>query len=178
MKTQKERTVYVRSVRTVFGEIQLAETDRGVCRIALPNERRSSAGLSEWLANSKMRNFRVVTGGQENKKAARQIKEYFAGKRKTFDFKIDFQAGGFKRKALLEGVRKIPYGQTRSYSDIAKAVGNPRACRAVGNANATNPLPLVIPCHRVVGAHGLGGYGGGLEMKRRLLELEGANYER
>lgn len=165
--------LYVHSVKTPFGEVQLAATERGVCRITLPGPHASDTLHSE-IAGSALKHHRIVTGGAENRKAAAQIKEYFSGKRKKFSFKIDLHADGFKRKTLLDGVMKIPYGQTRSYGEVATMVGNPRACRAVGNANATNPLPLVIPCHRVVAAHGLGGYGGGEALKKRLLELEGA----
>ncbi|HSH00265.1 MAG TPA: methylated-DNA--[protein]-cysteine S-methyltransferase [candidate division Zixibacteria bacterium] len=167
--------LYVHNVKTPFGEVQLAATERGVCRITLPGPH-AGVSLHSEIAGSALRNHQVVTGGAENRKAAAQIKEYFNRKRTKFSFKIDLHAEGFKRKTLLDGVMKIPYGQTRSYGEVAAMVGNPRACRAVGNANATNPLPLVIPCHRVVAAHGLGGYGGGEALKKRLLELEGATY--
>ena len=176
-----EPVLYVHSAKTRFGEIQLAATERGVCRITLPGPR-AAATLSAEIADSALRNHREifedfsVSGRAENRKAASQIKEYFKGARKKFSFKIDLHAEGFKRTALVEGVMKIPYGLTRSYGEVAEMVGNPRACRAVGNANATNPLPLVIPCHRVVAAHGLGGYGGGEELKKRLLKLEGVIY--
>jgi len=107
-------------------------------------------------------------------KAAGQLEEYFAGKRCEFDVPLDPQGTQFQRsvwKALL----KIPYGETRSYKQIAQMVENPKGCRAVGMANNKNPIWIVIPCHRVIGADGsLTGYGGGLEMKQRLLELEKA----
>ncbi|MFQ5606705.1 MAG: methylated-DNA--[protein]-cysteine S-methyltransferase [Candidatus Zixiibacteriota bacterium] len=167
-----EQALYVHQVESVLGRIELAQTDRGVCRIRLPGERGS---LLDELVESADTDFEALFGGPENLRAARQLKEYLAGKRKRFDFKLDIQASGFKRRALVDGVMKIPYGQTRSYSDVARSIGSPRACRAVGNANATNPLPFVIPCHRVVAAHGIGGYGGGLELKKTLLDLEARN---
>lgn len=104
----------------------------------------------------------------------RQLREYFAGRRKRFDLKLDFVGTPFQRsvwKALLT----IPFGETRSYGQIAKQVGRPSASRAVGAANGQNPVAIVAPCHRVIGSTGaLTGFGGGLEAKQRLLRLEGA----
>jgi len=108
-------------------------------------------------------------------KAAGQLEEYFAGKRREFDVPLDPQGTQFQR-IVWNALLKIPYGETRSYKQIAQMVGNPKACRAVGMANNKNPIWIVIPCHRVIGADGsLTGYGGGLEMKQRLLELEKAD---
>lgn len=104
--------------------------------------------------------------------AERQIGEYFAGTRRTFDFRIAPEGTAFQR-AVWEALRRIPYGRTRTYRQIAEAIGHPAACRAVGMANHRNPIVVVIPCHRVVGADGsLTGYAGGLEVKARLLGLE------
>jgi O-6-methylguanine DNA methyltransferase len=105
---------------------------------------------------------------------ARQLEEYFAGRRRRFDLPLDVRGTEFQRRCWQE-LLKIPYGETRSYADIASAIGNPPAVRAVGLANGQNPIAIVVPCHRVIGSDGsLTGYGGGLEVKRRLLELEGA----
>lgn len=102
----------------------------------------------------------------------RQLDEYFAGTRKAFDFPYRLHGTPFQ-KAVWAALREIPYGETRSYKDIAKAVGRPNAFRAVGMANHANPIFIAIPCHRVIGTNGsLVGYGGGLEMKKALLELE------
>lgn len=105
--------------------------------------------------------------------AVRQLEDYFAGRRKVFDLRLAPQGTAFQLRvwnALLE----IPFGQAVSYSDIAIAVGNPNAVRAVGLANGRNPIPIVIPCHRVIGKDGtLTGYGGGLPIKQKLLALEG-----
>ncbi len=104
--------------------------------------------------------------------AARQLREYFAGTRRNFDFAWELRGTPFQ-KAVWQALRQIPYGQTRTYRQIAEAVGNPKATRAVGMANHRNPLMIVVPCHRVVGADGsLTGYAGGLAMKQALLELE------
>lgn len=102
----------------------------------------------------------------------RQLDEYFAGTRTTFDFPLRLQGTAFQEK-VWAALRDIPYGETRSYQQIAQAIGQPKACRAVGMANHRNPIYIVVPCHRVVGANGaLTGYGGGLDMKKALLELE------
>ncbi len=101
-----------------------------------------------------------------------EIKEYLAGKRRSFDFKYELYGTEFQM-SVWRALAGIPYGQTRTYQQMAEAVGNPRACRAVGMACNKNPLMIVIPCHRVVGSDGsLTGYAGGLEMKKHLLELE------
>ena len=106
------------------------------------------------------------------KKTARQLNEYFAGERREFELELAPEGTKFQVE-VLEALRGIPYGETRTYRDIAVAVGRPKAVRAVGNANGRNPLPIVIPCHRVIGSDGsLTGFGGGIETKRYLLDLE------
>jgi|SRR5579872_215465 O-6-methylguanine DNA methyltransferase len=103
-----------------------------------------------------------------------QLEEYFAGKRRHFDFAVDLRGTGFQL-SCWNALRAIPYGETRSYAEIARAVGKPNAFRAVGMANNRNPIAIVVPCHRVIASDGgLCGYGGGLDVKRKLLELEGA----
>ena len=105
----------------------------------------------------------------------RQLDEYFSGARKAFDFPYRMHGTPFQEK-VWAALRDIPYGETRSYKDIAEAIGQPKASRAVGMANHANPIFIAIPCHRVIGADGsLVGYGGGLEMKKSLLALEKAN---
>ncbi len=116
-----------------------------------------------------------VQGGAENaltELVFRQLDEYFAGARRSFDFPYRLHGTLFQEK-VWAALREIPYGETRSYKDIAEAIGHPRAFRAVGMANHANPVFIAVPCHRVIGADGsLVGYGGGLEMKTALLELE------
>lgn len=108
------------------------------------------------------------------KNAAKQLKEYFDGKRKDFDLPLNPHGTEFQRKDW-DALCKIPYGETRSYKDIAEMLGNPKACRAVGLANNRNPIAIIIPCHRVIGSNGsLVGYAGGLHIKEGLLRLEGA----
>lgn len=106
------------------------------------------------------------------KEAKKQLDEYFAGKRRIFSLPLSFQGTAFQIR-VWEALRTIPYGETWYYGQLAEAVGNPRACRAVGMANNRNPLPILIPCHRVIGKNGsLTGYGGGLDIKEKLLALE------
>ena len=105
-------------------------------------------------------------------RAAEMLTEYFDGKRKVFDLPLSPEGTDFQKKAW-DALLTIPYGQTRSYKEQAEAVGNVKACRAIGAANGKNPISVIIPCHRVIGSDGsLIGYGGGLEMKKALLELE------
>lgn len=106
------------------------------------------------------------------KEAGRQLAQYFAGERKLFALPLAPQGTPFQLR-VWKALQGIPYGQTRSYGEIARAVGNEKACRAVGMANSKNPISIIIPCHRVIGANGkLVGYGGGLDKKSYLLELE------
>lgn len=105
----------------------------------------------------------------------RQLDEYFSGARKAFDFPYRLHGTPFQEK-VWAALREIPYGETRSYKDIAEAIGQPKAFRAVGTANHANPILIAIPCHRVIGSNGsLVGYGGGLDMKKALLALEKTN---
>lgn len=108
-------------------------------------------------------------------RAVTELQEYFAGERTSFDLPLHPQGTEFQ-KLVWNALREIPYGETRSYGEIAQAIGRPKACRAVGGANNKNPVMLFIPCHRVIGSNGgLTGFAGGLDMKRRLLEMEAAN---
>lgn len=105
--------------------------------------------------------------------AVRQLREYFAGKRRDFDLPLALEGTDFQRKVWRK-LQEIPYGETISYGELAKRVGNPKASRAVGSANGRNRIPIVIPCHRVIaGDGGLGGFGGGLTTKEKLLAIEG-----
>lgn len=106
------------------------------------------------------------------KKAKTQLQEYFSGRRKNFDLPLEPSGTAFQQ-AVWQALCSIPYGETRSYKDIASQIGNPKACRAVGMANNRNPIAIVVPCHRVIGANGkMVGYAGGLSVKEHLLQLE------
>ena len=126
---------------------------------------------------------RIVFGGVEETEfadevlfeAKRQLEEYFAGERRKFDVPLDMEGTEFQKK-VWRALMDIPYGEVRSYSDIAEKVGSPKAVRAVGMANHVNPIPVIVPCHRVVGKNGkLVGYAGGLAMKEWLLGMENEN---
>jgi methylated-DNA-[protein]-cysteine S-methyltransferase len=109
-------------------------------------------------------------------RAVQQLQEYFAGTRNRFDLELDFAGTDFQKK-VWQALLTIPFGETRSYSQIAEQIGNPSAVRAVGAANGKNPISIVAPCHRVIGASGkLTGFAGGLEAKERLLTLEGCEW--
>jgi len=111
-------------------------------------------------------------GGGNNPAVARQIEEFFAGKRQAFDFRLAPKGSEFQKRVWSELVR-IPFGETISYGELARRIGNPAASRAVGRANATNPIAVIVPCHRVIGTNGkLTGYAGGIELKDKLLAWE------
>jgi len=158
------------SLKTRVGTIRVAATPRGVCKIALGQE--TAEDFFHWIerrvghAPRKPQRSRLVA------LALDQITEYLEGRRREFDLPLDVHGTDFQRQ-VWAAVSAIPYGETRSYIEIAQAIGQPRAAHAVGAANRANPLPLVVPCHRVIGADGsLTGYGGGLDLKRKLLEME------
>jgi methylated-DNA-[protein]-cysteine S-methyltransferase len=155
---------------TPVGDVLVASTPRGLVRIAFRTERTDEV-LSEL---SRDVSPRVLESPRELDAVRRELDEYFEGQRETFDLPLDWQLShGFRRHAL-EALTGIPYGGTITYSELAKRAGSPRAHRAAGSACGSNPIPIVVPCHRVVRTGGaLGGYGGGIEVKEFLLELEG-----
>jgi methylated-DNA-[protein]-cysteine S-methyltransferase len=106
------------------------------------------------------------------KETATQLDEYFAGERIDFDVRMELDGTDFQREVWTE-LTRIPYGETISYGELARRVGRPSAPRAVGQANGRNPIPVIVPCHRVLASNGIGGYGGGLKVKRQLLAVEG-----
>jgi len=165
------------SVDSPFGELLVARTDRGVVKVALPTHRGSRQSADEVLEElAKLVSPRVLESPKRLDEERRELDAYFAGKRDRFDIPVDWSLtpAGFRNRAL-HAVARIPYGKTRTYGEIAKAAGNERAFRAAGTACGSNPVPLIVPCHRVVqSGGGVGNYGGGPEMKRALLDLEGA----
>jgi O-6-methylguanine DNA methyltransferase len=163
-------TLWTHVFTTVVGTIRTAATEKGLVLVALPN---TTQHQFDTLVSHQFTGWDIRPGGKTNNQAENQISAYLAGKRKEFSIPLDVRGTPFQQK-VLRRVARIPYGKTMSYGDIARAMGQPGASRAVGSANAHNHLPLVIPCHRVVAANGLGGYGGGLPMKQRLLTMEGA----
>jgi len=154
-----------------FGPLLVATTPRGLVRISLPAYDPGET-LEELAARISPR---VLEAPARLDDVRRQLDLYFEGRLHEFDVPLDWQLSrGFRRRAL-RAIGRIPYGKTRSYTQIARSAGNERAVRAAGTACGANPLPIVVPCHRVLRSGGaLGGYGGGLPMKEALLEMEGA----
>lgn len=150
------------STMTRIGEITIFEENGEIIRVALPISVVSTDGC-------RCVKTPVIID------AIKQLTEFLDSRRKTFNLKLALKGTPFQKKVWLE-LLKIPYGKTVSYQDIAVAIGNPKACRAVGMANNKNPIPIFIPCHRVIGKNGcLIGYAGGLDLKKSLLEIEQIN---
>lgn len=147
----------VEYLETPLGPMRISATDRGLTEARFVE----GAGLNE-----------LPAGNSVTAAAVSQLREYFAGNRRTFDLPLAAVGTAF-RQQVWQALQKIPYGQTCSYRDIAQVIGNPKAVRAVGTSNGSNPIAIIVPCHRVVGADGrLTGYAGGLERKQWLLDLE------
>jgi methylated-DNA-[protein]-cysteine S-methyltransferase len=142
-----------------------AQTSVGLFDVIISNE-----GIRE----IKLMNKKIDRKGESsNKKYLKQLQEYAEGKRQHFDLSLDVAGTTFQKK-VWQAAAAIPYGKTKTYGQIAKQIGHPKAARAVGTALGKNPVCIVVPCHRVVGSTGLGGYAYGLTMKKELLKLEGA----
>ncbi|MBT8160856.1 MULTISPECIES: methylated-DNA--[protein]-cysteine S-methyltransferase [Arthrobacter] len=160
-----------RTVDSPLGPLLLAATERGMVRVAFAAEDHDAVlqRLAEKLSP------RILRSAARLDPAARELDEYFAGKRRLFDLPLDLSLSRGFRLSVLQHLPHIAYGRTESYAEVALATGSPRAVRAVGTACATNPLPVIVPCHRVVKSDGsLGNYLGGIDAKRTLLELEAA----
>jgi len=157
-------TMYYCYVDSPIGELLLAGDDAGLAVIGFPKGSMRRNPEPEWIFNER----KLAT-------ARRQLREYFAGKRREFDLPLHLSGTEFQ-VSVLKALREIPYGETVSYGEIARRIGRPKAVRAVGAANGRNPLPIVVPCHRVIGSTGdLTGFGGGLDTKEALLRLEAEN---
>ena len=163
-------TVSRSEIDSPIGPLALYGTPAGLMAIVFP--RHSRLAVEAWL-DRVIGRAEIVDDGEVLEEPIGQLREYFAGQRTRFELDLDIRGTQFQRR-VWDAVAAVPYGQTRSYRDIAAGVGQPKAVRAVGAANGANPLPLVIPCHRIIGSNGgLHGYGGGLDVKAKLLELEG-----
>lgn len=161
--------VHTAQVDSPIGTLRLASTSAGLAFVELP--RHSGRGMQGWL-RACVPDAECRDGFAPNQVAIRQILEFIEGKRQVFDLPLDLRGTGFQ-VSVWSALREIPYGETRTYSELAVSVGRPTAVRAVGAANGANPLSLVVPCHRVINTGGkLGGYAGGLELKARLLAME------
>ncbi len=168
-----ETTLYVQygEMDSPVGPLTLLKTEKGLCRIDFGTAEENLPLINAWLKKQALK-AELTYDLSSFQSFITQINEYFAQKRKTFDLPIDLYGSEFQ-KQVWEGLREIPYGETYSYKDVATMIGSPKAVRAIGNANNKNPLPIVIPCHRVIGSNGsLVGYGGGLDKKEILINLE------
>jgi methylated-DNA-[protein]-cysteine S-methyltransferase len=169
-------TLHCTNMESAIGPLFLAASDRGL--VALEFDVRLSGQQSirpnpRHLREEK-KGFTFEDSATLMRHYVNELDEYFAGKRRAFTFPLDLRGTDFQL-ACWGALLAIPYGETRSYADIARAVAKPNAFRAVGMANNRNPIAIVVPCHRVIASDGgLCGYGGGLDVKRKLLELEGA----
>ena len=160
----KVRKTYVyKFMKSPVGKLKLVASDKGLAAILWEDDNPKRVRLN--LVEEEPRNPILL-------ETEHQLTEYFAGKRKVFTVKLDFNGTDFQ-KSVWQTLLKIPFGQTRSYGEIAKSLGNSNAMRAVGAANGKNPISIIAPCHRVIGSTGkLTGFAGGLEVKAQLLELE------
>ena len=155
--------LYFYKINTIIGSIYIVKSDKGLRSIEILEE--------NWI---KLKGEYILIESEEKcKEEIRQIREYFTGKRKEFNLVLDIEGTEFRKKVWME-LMKIPYGEVRSYSDIARAIGNEKAVRAIGQANKANPIPIVIPCHRVTGkSQKLLGYDGNhTDIQEKLIKLE------
>ncbi len=165
-----EKIYYSSFDSPLLRKVFVASTEKGVCAVDfLKTEKAFLRELKGRFAG------KIVRDDRKNKKAVDQLRKYLKGELRRFDCRLDLQGTPFQEK-VWSVLAKIPYGQTRSYRDIAKTIGHPKAFRAVGNANGRNSIPLIVPCHRVIESNGgLGGFGHGIKVKKRLLDIEKAH---
>jgi methylated-DNA-[protein]-cysteine S-methyltransferase len=163
----KMETIYYSCFNSpLLRKVFVASTERGVCFVDfVKTEKAFLKRLKERFPG------RIIRDDRKNRNILDQLKKYLKGELQHFDCKVDFRGTPFQKK-VWSALAKIPYGRTRSYRDIARAIGHPKAFRAVGNANGQNSIPLIIPCHRVIESNGgLGGFGHGIKVKKRLLDF-------
>jgi O-6-methylguanine DNA methyltransferase len=167
-KDRKMENIYYSSFNSaLLRRVFVASTEKGVCAVDFfKKEKTFLKELRESFPG------RIVRNDRKNRNVLNQLKKYLKGELQRFDCKLDFRGTLFQTK-VWSALVKIPYGQTRSYGEIAQAIGHPKAFRAVGNANGRNSIPLIVPCHRVIGSDGgLAGFGHGVRVKKQLLNLE------
>ncbi len=166
-------TLYATRFASSIGELTVASSDQGLAYLALP--RANGRGFAGWCKRYAA-DAVIVDDAERNRTAVEQVCEFLGGEREVFDLPLDLRATSFQLD-VYGVVAEIPYGECLSYGEVARRVGRAAAVRAVGAANGANPIPLVVPCHRVVASNGhLQGYAGGLELKRRLLSTESSSH--
>ena len=164
MKLPDDPSLATMRLSTPIGELRLAAIDAGLAAVLFPNQKDDSFPKRDGSTKARA----------HLDKAVKALTRYFEGKQTDFSGLTLAAAGTDFQKSVWAALARIPYGETRSYADIAREIGNPKGVRAVGLANGKNPIPIIVPCHRVIGANGsLTGFGGGLPTKKWLLELEG-----
>jgi methylated-DNA-[protein]-cysteine S-methyltransferase len=169
-------SLYSMTMPSPIGSLFLAASEKGLVALEFDFKPAGKGSLRRGLRQSGGENDKIVwqESSSHMRKYRVELEEYFAGERRQFDFPLDLQGTDFQL-ACWRALVAIPYGETRTYGDQARAIRKPNAFRAVGMANNRNPIAIVVPCHRVIASDGtLCGYGGGLDVKRKLLELEGA----
>lgn len=165
--------IYYDEMESPIGPLTILATDVGVCAIYFGNLETNLLAIKVWLKKNGIKG-ELVKKEEKTIQAITELKEYFSGKRIDFTVRLHLFGTPFQKKVWQE-LRNIGYGETVSYKEIAKRIGAPKAVRAIGGANNQNPIPIIIPCHRVIGSNGaMVGYGGGLDKKECLLQLEGA----
>ena len=166
-----ESSLWASWLETEFGDTLVATSEVGICFVHLVRAT-SWADLDRFRLRHGLGSAKEVEPGR-NRVDLNQLAEYLAGGRTSFDLPLDLRGTPFQRRCW-QALLQIPFGETCTYAQLASAISMPPgAARAVGQANGANPVPVIVPCHRVVASGGLGGYAGGLDLKRRLLELEG-----
>ncbi|HUL32050.1 MAG TPA: methylated-DNA--[protein]-cysteine S-methyltransferase [Thermodesulfobacteriota bacterium] len=162
-----ENITYSSFDSVLLKKVFVASTERGVCFVDfVRTEKTFLKRLKEKFPG------KIVRDDRKNRNVLDQLKKYLKGELRHFDCKLDFKGTPFQKK-VWSALARIPYGRTRSYKDIAKSIGHPKAFRAVGNANGRNSIPLIVPCHRVIESNGgMGGFGHGVKVKKRLLAFE------
>ncbi len=164
--------IYITKYGSPVGNLYLATSDQGLVQINLVSKKNLLQRLTKAVPTAE-----IIEDDKKNQTAVQQLTEYFKKKRETFDLPLHIIGTTFFQQVWQE-LGNVPFGQTASYKEIAARIGNPKAVRAVGQANNRNPIPILIPCHRIIGSGGgLTGYGGGLEMKKKLLLHEGSRGE-
>lgn len=164
-----EKVLYYGQIKAPL-PLHLVVSEKGICYIGFENK-----GLDKIIVRLKkfQPNFRIIENEEKIAKYRNQLKEYLQGKRGEFDISFDIGGTDFQ-ESVWEALRKIPYGKTCTYGEIAAKIGRPKAVRAVGSAIGANPVSIIIPCHRVISkSGGLAGFGGGLQVKQQLLKIEG-----
>jgi methylated-DNA-[protein]-cysteine S-methyltransferase len=154
------------TLNSFIGEIFVVSTEEGVAKVIFGEER-------FWEFKSNLNGHMLIKGGQAEK-SAEELELYLLGKLKKFEIKPDIAHGNLFQIKVWKKLLKVPYGWVITYGELAREIGKPNAARAVGNAVGSNPIPIIVPCHRVVASNGIGGYSSGIEIKKILLKIEGA----